>query len=344
MSPGLAVVLLASVSLCGCGTEPSDSGAARPSQVGFQTGVRTSLIEEGRKHYNLYCAGCHGETGDGKGEAARFLDPKPRDFQLAKYKFSTNRAGQLPTDDDLRRTITKGLKGSAMPGWDMLPPRTVGSLITYLKTLSPRWETSPDAAPIPRVDDPYRGAEGRSAAIARGEAVYHGFSTCWTCHPAYVSHARINEHLVAMESSPRESFRPNLNESEGKLNSENQMIYPPDFRRDFVRAGAEIDDLYRSIAAGISGTAMPTWVDSIELPSERHPGTSLVTITDLWAMAYYVQSLILERPALLSADAILVRARPQAIYLHGDPPPPPVPEDTAPMGEEFLDDEEFIEE
>src|SRR5437588_10402304 len=37
--------------------------------------------------YRRYCVGCHGELGDGNGENAMWLDPKPRDFQLGICKF-----------------------------------------------------------------------------------------------------------------------------------------------------------------------------------------------------------------------------------------------------------------
>src|ERR1039458_7797469 len=36
--------------------------------------------------YRRYCVGCHGVLGDGNGENAVWLDPKPRHFQLAGFK------------------------------------------------------------------------------------------------------------------------------------------------------------------------------------------------------------------------------------------------------------------
>jgi len=314
---------------------------SRPSEFGFQTSVRTSLIEEGKNAYAIYCVGCHGVEGDGNGRAARFLHPRPRNFQKANFKFSTTRAGRLPTDEDLRRTIVHGLKGSAMPGWDMIPTRTVTALIAYIKTFSPKWESRSAASAVPFVTDPYRSKPDKSEAIARGEQLYHGYAVCWSCHPAYVSTERINEYMVSLESAPREGFRPDLEHSEGKVNSEGEVIFPPDFRRDFVRSGAQVRDLYRSIATGITGTAMPTWIDSIEFPSERHPGQPLVQKSDVWAIAYYVQSLILQRPARLVPGEFEVRQRPQRILAEGEVPQwPPA---AMPGGEDIESDEDFIE-
>ena len=334
-----AMLLVALVVGCDAG---KDVDTSRASEFGFQTSVRTSLIEEGRSAYGNYCVGCHGENGDGNGEAARFLDPRPRNFQIANFKFSSTRSGQLPTDQDLERTITEGLKGSAMPGWDLLPTRTVTALIAYLKTFSPKWTERQPAPAIPQVTDPYRSKADKSAAIARGEAVYHGFASCWSCHPTYVSGEKINEYRAGMESAPSAGFRPNLHEGDGKRNVEGEMVYPPDFTRDFLRAGADVNDLYRSIAAGISGTAMPTWVDSMEIPSEDG-SRMLIESADMWAMAYYVQSLVLQRPAKLTENAFAVRSRPQKIYGPGELPPPPTDE-PADEGGEFLEDAEEFEE
>lgn len=316
-----------------------DVDTSRPSEFGFQTSVRTSLIEEGRSAYQLYCSGCHGVEGDGNGPAARFLHPRPRNFQKALFKFSSTRAGRLPTDDDLRRTILQGLKGSSMPGWDLLPARTVTALIAYVKTFSPKWEQSAPASVIPLVADPYRGQADTAAAVARGEAVYHGFATCWTCHPSYVPTEKINQYLVMMENPSRDVFRDELEHSEGKPNDEGEMIYPPDFRRDFVRSGSKVEDLYRSIAAGITGTAMPTWVDSMEYRSTAHPDIPLVQPADIWAMAYYVQHLVIERPQRLVPGMFAVRSRPQRILAVGEVPAPVVvpPADLG-TGEEFEED------
>jgi len=312
---------LLSAGVVGCDTH-KDTDTSRPANFGFQASISQSLVEEGRLNYQRYCIGCHGVTGDGNGEAAGFLSPRPRNFVSAAFKFSSTRSGQLPTDEDLKRTIRNGLRGSAMPSFALLPNRTVDALVAYLKTFSPKWKERDPAAQVPFVEDPYKSIDDRAKAIARGEAVYHGYSICWSCHPAYVPETKINEHLAVFGGSPRSEFRPDLNESVGKPNDDGELIYPPDFRRDFVRSGTRVEDLYRSISAGISGTAMPTWVDSIDVPG-AHPGDPpIASLEDLWAMAYYVQSLIAQRPPLLKPGEFVVRQRPGTILLHGGRPPP----------------------
>ncbi len=278
-------------------------------------GDRAGLFEVGRLAYAKYCIGCHGASGDGKGESAGFLYPKPRDFILAHYKFSSTRSGSLPTDSDLERTIRAGLRGTAMSGWKLLPDRTVEALVVYIKRFSPKWQHRLPAPKIPKVADPYRKLTDKAVAIARGEVVYHGFASCWSCHPAYVSTVKINEYLAMMENPLLDTWRTNLNEAVATTNEFGEIDYPPDFRRDFVRAGMTVADLYRSIAAGITGTSMPTWADSMNY--KRDDGSTLVKPSDLWAMAYYVQSLIEQRPAKIAPDAIVVRQRPMSIRLNG---------------------------
>jgi mono/diheme cytochrome c family protein len=317
------------------GCEPASQQS--PPQPSADSGaIVDPLIADGREAYTRYCVGCHGVNGDGNGDAARFMHPRPRDFQAARFKFSSTRAGRLPTDEDLRRTIVEGLKGSAMPPWNLLPDQTVTALIAYIKTFSPKWVERRPASPIPRVDDPYRAAEDKSEAIARGERVYHGFATCWTCHPSYLSTDQINGHLAAMENPTRDAFRPKLEESEVKPNEDGELIYPPDFRRDYVRAGTTVDDLYRSIAAGITGTAMPTWVDSMAYPSAH--GGVLVETADIWAMAYYVQDLIRQRPARLADGEFVVRPRPVPILAPGARPQAIQVEPAAGSQEEFIEE------
>jgi len=320
----LFVCLLFVIVAPGCSGPPGDD-YSRPGDLGSKRTRKVTLVEDGRVAFGQYCVGCHGEKGDGNGEAAKFFDPKPRNFIIADFKFSSTRSGSLPTDADLKRTITEGLKGSAMPPFALLPERTKDALIAYVKTFSPKWKERPPAREIPRVDDPYRSSPDKSEAIARGEVIYHGYATCWTCHPAYVSDEKINEYRKMVGAMSYEEFRPHLHESVAKETVEGAFIYPPDFKRDFVRSGMQVDDIYRSIAAGITGTAMPTWVDSMDVPGPTPDAPPKVQPSDIWAAAYYVRSLIQQRPRRLKEDQVVVRDRRRKIYLYGAPPKPKAP-------------------
>lgn len=342
----LAALALAMVAAVGCKRQ-EEVKASRPSEVGFQVTLTETLVEEGKATYEQYCIGCHGPKGNGMGESYPFLHPKPRNFQQANFKFSSTRSGQLPVDADLRRTIRNGLRGSSMPSFRWFTDRQIDALIAYIKTFSPAWKERGPGTPIPIVEDPYHNDEDKSKAIERGEAVYHGLAGCWACHPSYVPTDRINAYLVSFGSPARPGFRPDLDQSVGKPNAEGQLVYPPDFKRDFVRSGMTVDDLYRSIAAGITGSAMPTWVDSIVIPGD-HPGEMISDRSDLWAMAYYVQSLIEQRPPKLAEGTFVLRDRTQPpinteMLRNGVPDkPPPPPTIEAPVdegGDDWGDDD-----
>lgn len=315
-----AVCLVIATAWSGCGTSEDDGEYARPRDTGQARTHGVTLVEQGKLAYATYCIGCHGEKGDGNGESAKFYSPRPRNFTLGEFKFSSTRSGELPTDDDLRRTIRNGLRGSAMPPFDRIQETTIDALIAYLKTFSPKWSENAPAKSIPFVNDPYFGDEDLSAAISRGELIYHGYATCWTCHPSYVSGEKINEYRRAINAQAYDAFREHMDDSVGKENTQGELIYPPDFRRDFVRSGMNVKDIYRSVAAGITGTAMPTWVDSMELPNPTAGEAPLVEPADLWAVAYYVQHLIKQRPVKLQSGEFVLRGRKREIYLHGEPP------------------------
>lgn len=91
---------------------------------------RVKLVTEGKTVFEANCAGCHGIAGDGNGAAAAALNPKPRNFVLANYKYPPN-----AKDSDLTMSIQNGIKGSAMPAWkDTLKPDQIKSVIAYVRT------------------------------------------------------------------------------------------------------------------------------------------------------------------------------------------------------------------
>ena len=66
---------------------------------------------EDQARYAKWCARCHGERGDGRGPAAAALvlnGRPPRDFTAGRFKISSARPGEAPTDADLERTIAQG--------------------------------------------------------------------------------------------------------------------------------------------------------------------------------------------------------------------------------------------
>jgi mono/diheme cytochrome c family protein len=67
-------------------------------------------------------------------------------------------------------------------------------------------------------------------------------------------------------------------------------ILPPDFIRSELRSGDTLADLYRTIAAGVGGTAMPAWIATAPY-TDPNTGEHWDGEKDIWALAHYVRSL-----------------------------------------------------
>ena len=99
--------------------------------------VTESLFLRGEALYNKQCASCHGAEGAGDGKAAYLLYPKPRDFTGGEFRLvSTIDAG--PTEEDLFKTITRGMPGSSMPSWAHLSEEDRWGLVYYVCYLKER--------------------------------------------------------------------------------------------------------------------------------------------------------------------------------------------------------------
>jgi cytochrome c oxidase cbb3-type subunit 2 len=228
--------------------------AALAAQPPATSASVSSASAPGQDVYAKHCAECHGDTGHGDGGAAHLLVPRPRDFTAGKYKIRTTETGSAPTDDDLIRAVSKGLYGSAMPGWEtLLSDAQIGDVVTYLKTFSPRFKTDPARAITvsARVD-------ATPSSIERGAAVYTKLQ-CGKCHG---SDGRGTDAVA----------RDFVDDWSQPLHAAN-LTEPWTFR-----GGAAARDIFMRFRAGMSGTPMPSFAGS-------------ASDVDMWDLANYVVSL-----------------------------------------------------
>jgi mono/diheme cytochrome c family protein len=259
------------------GCEPREWG---PDQLGSgKTSAAIARLETGRQVYATYCAGCHGEKGDGQGRAARFLDPKPRDFRVGRLKFAAVASGEAPSDEDYLRVIKHGLSGTAMPSFELLSEREKRAVVAYVKSFYDGWKDDGEGGAISPGKDPWSADE--AGGIDMGKKTYNGLAACWSCHPAYETKEEISRIHTDGEL-PAPDFRPNLYDSEIKDSEWGAPIRAPDFLVDRVKNGLAVEDLVRVIASGVGKTAMPTWAGVLE-PEQ------------LWGLAYYVRSIAAQR-------------------------------------------------
>jgi mono/diheme cytochrome c family protein len=259
------------------------AGSAAQAEGALLSAAR---VRAGKVAYETHCIGCHGESGDGAGPAARHLDPRPRNLRKGMFKFTSTATMERPLREDLFGTITRGLSGSSMPDFRLLSEETRWDLVEYVRYLAIRgefeqlvldlaWEDeevpdlgetedlvlgfwAPDTlrATYPPISEPPADA----ASVARGKALYFDAATanCAACH---------GEKGVG--DGP----------SAGDFKDEwGYPIRPRDLTTGVYRAGSDPAALYRSIATGVNGTPMPSFASSM-------------TPEDIWDLVHFVRSL-----------------------------------------------------
>lgn len=84
--------------------------------------------EAGRGIFLQSCQHCHGRNGRGDGELAQHLTPPPADL--------SSPATQAKTDDELRKVIIEGRKGTAMAGFeDAFGDAQLVDLVAFIRSL-----------------------------------------------------------------------------------------------------------------------------------------------------------------------------------------------------------------
>ena len=77
--------------------------------------------EPGARVYAKYCAQCHNDNGDGRGIAAPYLSPPPRDFTSGKYKLRSTPTGTV-SDGSASDTELAGVPSTLMVALPVFDP------------------------------------------------------------------------------------------------------------------------------------------------------------------------------------------------------------------------------
>ncbi len=152
----------------------SVTGFAQESHVG-NTGRATRSAAKRSTYATAFSATA--PEGDGRGESAPYLDPKPRDFTKAVFKCRSTPSGSLPLDSDLYDTISRGVHASGMPSWKPLLRQERVDLVAYIKTFSSAFQEEKPGTPVEIPPEPPATAE----SIQRGAALFQSMN-CWSCH------------------------------------------------------------------------------------------------------------------------------------------------------------------
>ena len=211
------------------------------------------LLARGRNIYLHMCVFCHGKDGNGGGSATDYLYPWPRDFRKGIFKFRSTPTGSLPHDEDLYRTIIRGVPGTSMPAWaDALSPQDTWALINLIKNFSSRFKAEPPGEKI-KINDP---PSASPQSTARGKELFVE-QKCDNCHG--------------------QSLRGDGRLAESLMDAWKHAVFVHDITvPGHYKSGFEAKDIFRTLSTGLDGTPMESYA---HLPTE-----------DRWALVHYIRS------------------------------------------------------
>jgi len=233
----VVAVLLLAIACWGQQTEYSENQRLNmESHVGNMTGHATV----GAPIYKRFCIGCHGVLGDGEGENAQWIDPRPRNFTIAIFRCRSTPTGTLPTDSDLYDTVGRGMLDSNMPHWLPLTNEDRVNLVAYVKHFSPRWLTEKPGTPIVIPPEPPVTAE----RIKEGRVLFQKLE-CWKCHGV--------------------TGRGNGPSAATLTDDENRPIKAFDFHNSqSFKCGSSDEAMYKDFMTGLDGSPMPSFSDNVK--------------------------------------------------------------------------------
>lgn len=208
-----------------------------------QSVARQETFQHGKKAYEKRCAGCHGVKGNGAGEAAVFLNPRPRDFTSGIYKFRTSPLGTLPSDQDLMMTISKGIPSTSMPSFADVPEQERFAIVQYIKSFSKAWDAKENfGVPVQGSAFPAEDFQDYKKFIARAERGKKLFvESCVLCHGVH-----------------------GKGDGEGSVDlvdDWNNPIRPANLTKLTIKGGKSVKDIYRTLLVGVNGTPMSSYKD-----------------------------------------------------------------------------------
>ena len=252
-------------------------------------GLASQSLADAGKLFRKHCQSCHGLSGDGRGPAGLFISPYPRDFRRGSFKFVSTGEATKPRQADIVRTITEGLRGTAMPSFGLIPQQERELLARYvvylairgqvefqslsektsesaigegsvsagkgLKKLLQEWEKAGKAPPLPAVpDDGDKESEKYLAAVRRGFELFVAKTgtECLKCHGDFGRQPQLRYEIWGT------------------------IARPANFTESALKGGDRTEDLFARIRHGIAPVGMPA-----------HPA---LTDRQVWDLVRFVRS------------------------------------------------------
>lgn len=270
--------------------------------------VDQNRLKHGARVYNARCAGCHGISGDGNGPAGEHLRPRPRDYRMGVFKFTSTPYGLKPARHDLVRTIRRGAKGTSMPAFPWMTDEDLNAVVDYVIYLSQRGEVERYGVMMSDEYDDDEGidfvefTDGLESAMESWSDAASEVVLAASAEPAYseetVTAGRklflsqgcaqchgvdgkgqvewLNPEFLAKQESLPESQREKIN-----YDAWNEPAPAADLTARMLHGGRRPIDIYRRIHTGINGTPMPAFGGIFADDPEK-----------LWHLVHYVRHII----------------------------------------------------
>lgn len=103
-------------------------GTGMPEELALDAESAAALIRRGRERYSIYCAVCHGASGDGQGIAGQYGVPGIANLQLGPFQSETYPDGRLYD------VITHGKGQMSGYGYN-IPLRDRWAIVAYVRAI-----------------------------------------------------------------------------------------------------------------------------------------------------------------------------------------------------------------
>ncbi|QEH36830.1 Cytochrome c6 [Aquisphaera giovannonii] len=244
-----------------------------PKLVGSPSAA-PAYLGRGAEIYARYCVQCHGVNGDGNGVAAAYLIPRPRNYQLGIFKFTSTTYGSKPLRDDLIRTVRRGIRGTSMPAFPLFAPKDVEAVVDYVLALTHRGELEAKLAEAAEFDEQIDEAKLPEMAAeiatrwddAKAHVVYPA-TPMPTFKKANLEAGKKAFETVGCAKCHGEDGRGMMASNVG-TDAWGFPTKAADLTSGMLRGGTEPLDIYRHIDSGINGTPMPSFRDTLKAQPE----------------------------------------------------------------------------
>lgn len=231
-------------------------------------------LKMGQEVYMKRCVQCHGVSGDGNGPVATSMYPRPRDYTRGIFKFTSTPYGGKPRREDLIATLNRGVVGTSMPNFRLLPKKEIEAVVDYVLVLARRGELefqlASEAEASEELDPEYIPEFVEDVAVR------------WTEAEASLTQPLTPQPMLTAErvALGREAFlskgcskchgedgRGHTKDNIGK-DSWGFATRAADLTSGMLHGGQEPVDIYRRIMNGINGTPMPGFRSALESEPE----------------------------------------------------------------------------